>query len=182
MDYDLTVRYAHPSDLTLHPDNARKGNLDELKKSLRRNGQYKPVVVSARTGFIVAGNHTTMALRELGAQRVAYVSLDLDERAEKRILAVDNRIGDTGGYDNDLLVELLESLEGDLDGTGYTEVDLDVLRDLADDVPEPDPGDVDDPKIISYGAVIECDTLAEQRQLVAHLRENGLDARPLRKE
>jgi hypothetical protein len=181
MEHDLTPRYAHPNDLILHPENARKGNLDELKRSLSRNGQYKPVVVSKQTGYVVAGNHTTKALRELGADRVAYVVVDIDATTERRILAADNRIGDLGSYDNELLIELLESFSGDLDGTGYTDVDLDVLRDVNSGTDEDDE-DFAGPEIVTYGAVVECDSLAEQRKLVAHLRENGLDARPLKRE
>lgn len=181
MDHDLTVRYTHPNNLTLHPDNARKGNLDALKRSLKKNGQYKPVVVSKRTGFIVAGNHTTMALRELGVDRVAFVSLDLDEVTEKRILAADNRIGDLGTYDNDLLLSLLEGLD-DLDGTGYTDVDLDVLR--LDDDTEDDEDYDDEPstKDDSYGAIISCNNMQEQHDLMVALRAAGFEARPLKKE
>lgn len=182
MEHDLTVAYAHPDKLTLHPENARRGNLDELKKSLQRNGQYKPVVVSKRTGYVLAGNHTVKALRELGATEVAYVLIDVDRHGERRILAVDNRIGDVGDYDNERLIDLLEALGSDLDGTGYSEIDLDVLRDIGEDTPEDDGDDLPDSGIITYGAVIECATLAEQRQLIAHLRDDGLDARPLRKD
>lgn len=170
------------ASLRYHPENARKGNIDAIAKSLCANGQFSPVVVQRSTNYILAGNHTVKAAIQLGWSTVDAVYVNVDDQAAKKILIAANRTADLSSYDNDRLIDLLESLDGDLDGTGYNEVDLDILRDLEGEEPEEDLDDIQAPDIITYGAVIECATLAEQRQLIAHLRDDGLDARPLRKD
>ncbi len=180
--HDLSVYYTDPNRLILHPDNPRRGNLEELKRSLETNGQYKPVVVNGKSGYVVAGNHTVRAAQELGWTEIAYLQLHVDRTTELRILAVDNRIGDLGEYDNDALLAVLDELNGDLLGTGYTEVDLEVLRHRDDEDPEPEPEDDAEPGFVVYGAVIQCGTLEDQRSLLAKLSELGFDARPLKRD
>ena len=41
--------------VTLHPNNARRGNVDAVAASLARFGQQKPIVVQASTRYVVAG-------------------------------------------------------------------------------------------------------------------------------
>jgi hypothetical protein len=146
---ELTIENVDPSVLVQHPDNPRRGNVELIAESLLVNGQYKPLVVSRRTNHVLAGNHTLQAIeligtgwrpaewgseQELEAQdrieemsTIAVTLVDVDEEGERRILAVDNRTSDLGTYDNAALVALLDSL-GVLDGTGYSEDDLDTLR------------------------------------------------------
>ena len=57
------------ASLTYFPGNARRGNLAEIRKSVRRLGQYRSVVVRD-TGdqlVILAGNHTVRAMADEGA-------------------------------------------------------------------------------------------------------------------
>lgn len=59
-------------DLTRYPGNPRRGNVAEIRASVRRLGQYRPIVVRD-TGtelVILAGNHTTDALTAEGAATV----------------------------------------------------------------------------------------------------------------
>lgn len=142
VEHELAVEYVPIDDLTEHPENPRKGRVDVIEESLNRTGQYKPIVVSRATGYVVAGNHTLKAARNLRARyesgeaaegsvrlinALAVVYLDnLTPDAERRILAIDNRSADMGTYDDEALLELLRSLE-DLTATGYTDTDLDDL-------------------------------------------------------
>jgi len=146
---ELTIENVDPSVLVQHPENPRRGNVELIAESLLVNGQYKPLVVSRRTNRVLAGNHTLQAIEliatgwrpatwedgdEAAAEptiealaTVAVTLVDVDEEGERRILAVDNRTSDLGTYDNAALVALLDSL-GVLEGTGYSEDDLDTLR------------------------------------------------------
>lgn len=138
---ELTITHMAASELILHPDNPRRGNVDSIAESLLVSGQYKPLVVSEQTRHVLAGNHTLQAIRKLDEgwrpagmedvewepRPVATVLVDVDAEGEKRILAVDNRTSDLGTYDNAALVALLDSL-GTLEGSGYSEDDLDTLR------------------------------------------------------
>lgn len=137
--------WAHPSLIPLavpiekirpHPSNPRNGDVDAIVESIRINGLYRPLYVQLGTGYILAGNHTYAALMELGAERVPVITLDISDEEASRILLVDNKTADLGGYDYGLLVELLHELENTdqaLLGTGYVEDDLHHLELLANE-------------------------------------------------
>lgn len=114
-------------ELEPYPSNARRGDMDVIKQSLQVNGQYRTVVVNRRTKQVLAGNHTFRAACELGWGTIAVDWVDVSEVDAKRIVTVDNRANDLAGYDNEMLAELLSSLDGDLLGTGYTAPDLEEL-------------------------------------------------------
>lgn len=127
------------AELQPWPGNPRRHDLDTIADSLTRHGQYKPIVVQTSTGFVIAGNGTLAAATRLGWTHVAAVQVEVDDDAASRMVAVDNRSHDLGGYDTAELSALLTSLSetGDaLAGTGY---DLDALDDLLAAVgPPPD--------------------------------------------
>lgn len=100
--------------------------------SLRTNGQYRPVVgnIGTHTGRpreILAGNGTMDGALDLGWEHLAVTWVDVDEQRAARIVLVDNRANDLAAYDDRLLVELLETLGDDFDGTGFDPVDVEAL-------------------------------------------------------
>jgi DNA modification methylase len=124
--------------LSPHPRNPRRGDVEAIKKSLKSNGQFRPIVVNSRTNEVLAGNHTLLAARELGWSRIVATLIDADEDQAKRILLADNRTADLASYDERLLAELLTELE-ELAGTGYDEADLEeLLEELSEAEPLPD--------------------------------------------
>jgi len=125
---ELQVATVRLSELSTHPENPRRGDLDAIKESFERHGQYQPLVVNGRTMEVLAGNHRLMAARELGWDYVAVVFVDVDEETARQIVLVDNRTSDLADYDLEALLELLGSVE-ELDGTGYDERALDDLLD-----------------------------------------------------
>lgn len=126
--------------LALHPQNARRGDVKAIAASLSANAQFSPIVVQASTRYVLSGNHTLMAARELGWQEIDAVFVDVDDKRAYRIMLAANRTADIGGYDNDALAELLSYLDGDYEGTGYTQKDVDFLLDY----PEPEPAEEPD--------------------------------------
>lgn len=122
-----------------HPLNPRKGNVRKIADSLQVNGQYRPIVVNRRTGYIVAGNHTWKAAKSLGWETIGVTYIDVDDRQEVEILLADNRASDAGYTDEATAFGLLASLP-DLAGTGYEledlklpEMDLDAIGFEPDD-------------------------------------------------
>lgn len=103
--------------------NPRRGNVTAIAASLRRHGQYRPIVVNARTSEVLAGNHTLSAARELGWEEIAATFVDVDEDTAARIVLIDNRSNDLASYDEGALAEILGGLP-DLEGTGYAPDDL----------------------------------------------------------
>lgn len=110
-----------------HPANPRRGDVDAIAASLTRNGQFTPIVVQASTRYVLAGNHTLLAARKLGWQVISAALIDVDDEAGYRIMLAANRTQELGGYDSDALVELLSYLDGDLDGSGYNDYDVQTL-------------------------------------------------------
>lgn len=111
-----------------HPSNPRNGDTDLIVESIRENWLYRPVYVQKSTGHILAGNHTYASLIELGAGKIPVVWLDVDDTRAAKILLVDNKSADSGGYDTGLLAQILDDLGyDDLAGTGYDADDLDNL-------------------------------------------------------
>jgi hypothetical protein len=120
--------------------NPRRGSVLAIVESLRVNGQYRPVVVRSGTNEILAGNHTVLAARELGWDEIAATFLDCSAQQAARVVLVDNRSNDLATYDDVALTELLVSIRG-LEGTGFTQADLDEL--LAANVAAPRLNDPD---------------------------------------
>lgn len=112
--------------LTPYSENPRRGNIEVIVESLARHGQYRPIVVRAKTFEVLAGNHTLLAARELGWTEIAATFVEVSDDEAARIVLVDNRAADLGGYDDRVLAALLESLD-DLTGTGFTDDDLETL-------------------------------------------------------
>ena len=117
------------TDLKPYPQNPRRGDVEEIAKSLNVNGQYKPIVVNRRDKTILAGNHTWRAARSLGWTHIAVTYVDVDDYGAQKIVLADNRTSDMSSYDDSKLLDLLESLPT-LEGTGFKQVDLDQLQTL----------------------------------------------------
>lgn len=125
-----------------HPDNARRGNVARIAKSLEQNGQYRPIVVHESTGNILGGNHTyRAAVDKLGWTHIDVTYVKCTDAKAREILAMDNRASDGSSYDDEALAYLLEQIqdEGDLLAAGYQESDLDdLLAKLEEDPEVPD--------------------------------------------
>jgi ParB-like chromosome segregation protein Spo0J len=177
---DLPLR-----DLIRFPGNARRGNTSEIRKSLRRHGQYRALVVRVDDGrhTILAGNHTAEALAAEGHATGRCELIECTDDEARRINLADNRIGelpdpDTGHrYDGDSLAELLSYLDDDYDGTGWTDEDVEKLL----DPPGPE-GDGDAPVDNlpeTWGVIVECGSEHEQAALLAQLDGDGYRVRAL---
>lgn len=128
------------------PGNARRGSVADIQASIRRHGQYRSLVVREHDGTltIIAGNHTRDALEAEGHDTARCEVITCTDDEARRINLADNRLAELGGYDDDDLAALLASLDGDFDGTGWAQDDLDALLGTEpegngdpDDVPEP---------------------------------------------
>lgn len=177
-------------DLYTFEKNPRRGNIAKIADSLRVRGQYRPIVVNRGTHTgrdmeVLAGNHTLLAARSLGWSHIDCGIVDVDEQTARQIVLADNRLSDLGGYDDETLAELLDSLD-DFTGTGYSSDDLDALlaaqhqpEELTDrdDVP-----DIDDaPTISEEGDVYDlgphrvfCGDSTMSTTVIEHLLFDGL--------
>lgn len=113
--------------LITHPHNARRGDINVIAESLTENQQYSPLVVQNSTRYVLSGNHTLMAARHLGWENIDVVLVDVDDERAVKIMLSANRTSDIATYDDDALLRLLETLDGDLAGTGYHTEDFEEL-------------------------------------------------------
>lgn len=60
---------------------------------------------------------------------IAAEYVQCDDRTARRIVLIDNRANDVAGYNDSALAALLKDLEGDYEGTGFKQEDLDSLLD-----------------------------------------------------
>ncbi len=109
----------------IHP----KRNLEALKASLLKYGQTKPILVQKSSMRIIAGNGTYQAICALGWNTVDCRILDLSDSDAEALMIADNRIGDLSDWDEQNLLDSLQSLKelGTLELTGYDELELDKM-------------------------------------------------------
>ena len=110
--------------------NPRQGDVGAIMQSLEHHGQYRPIVVNARTQEVLAGNHTLAAARELGWTQIAATFVDVDDDQAARIVLVDSRANDLATYDADALTTLLAELADTEQGFNGTGFDGDALDDM----------------------------------------------------
>jgi hypothetical protein len=131
------------TELRYYPGNARRGNVQAVAESLRVNGQFRPLLVQESTGYVLGGNHTLQAGREvLGYERMDVTWIDCDDATARRILLADNKTGDASTYDDEALLALLQQDE-DLNGTGWAVEEREQLERLLDHAAA-DPDDAED--------------------------------------
>lgn len=184
------------TDLNLYHKNPRLGDVQAIKGSIVANGVFRPVVVNKGTytdkpNEILAGNHTVKAIRELAEehpddarwQHVDVWMVDVDAERAARIVLADNRTADLGSYDNGELLGLLETVDYDLDGTGYDYGDVDDLRSLVEDggAAPGSAGLLDEPETDNYretyAVTVVCADAEEQEKVFNRLTEEGYDCK-----
>jgi DNA modification methylase len=150
---------AAPIDTMVNdPQNANRGDVAAIRKSLSVFGQRKPVVVRRTgadaagrpTGIVIAGNHTLMAATELGWDHVAAVFIDDDETTAKAYALADNRTGELSSWDDEQLADTLRELDADdfdMSSLGWTDAQLAALlsEGADDDADSEDADEVDAP-------------------------------------
>lgn len=137
---DAGGRLTPVGEVRNYPGNPRRSDQDAITASVRDLGLYRPVIVQASTGHVLAGNHLFRALLALGATQVPVAPLDVDDTRAAAIVARDNVTSTRGGFDD---VELLALLaDADVRAlSGYADEEYAAL--LAAQTPPPPPSDVD---------------------------------------
>lgn len=116
--------------------NPRRGDVDAIAASYKEFGQVKPIVVADNGDgryVIIAGNHQYQAAKRLGWDSIACTVLDGDEKRATAFAYADNRTADLGGYDEDLLVQMISEVGGEyselMTGLGIDEFDMATIED-----------------------------------------------------
>jgi ParB family chromosome partitioning protein len=162
--------------LTLDPKNARAHgaeSIESIKASLRKFGQRKPVVFNLTSGYVLAGNGTVMAARELGYAFLAAVRVEDDPHTATGYAIADNRTAELSTWDDAALalamaeIRPAEGQESDL----YSTLLLAELE--TSTPPPPKPATV----LTRFGVSVELATEADQTRLLARLKREGFKAK-----
>lgn len=129
-----TIDYFEIKDLNADPNNVRthsSKNIEAIKESLRKFGQVKPIVINS-DHFVVAGNGTLQAAKELGWTQIATVEIpaDWDSAKIKAFAIADNRSAELANWDLPQLADQLDELKEygfQLQDIGFTKQDLETM-------------------------------------------------------
>jgi hypothetical protein len=165
----MNIEHLLIADLSEDPANARRHgerNLGQIKASLRRFGQQKPIVVDA-TNVVRAGNGTLAAARSLGWTTIAAVRSELAGAEMSAYAIADNRSAELAEWDAELLAATLaDPAIGDV---GFTAAELREMTDLPPDEP---PEVAMGPE--KWLVVVTCDGEAHQAELLERFAADGL--------
>ena len=102
----------NPKNYNKHPDR----QIEMLAKIIKYQGQRLPIVVSKRSGFVVAGHGRLQAVKLLGWDKVAVDYQDFEnEAAEYAHMIADNKIAELAETDQVMLDELVVTLGEEFD-------------------------------------------------------------------
>lgn len=103
-------------DLNLDPSNARMHddrNLEIIRGSLERFGQYMPIIVQDQGRIVRIGNGRVMAARKLGWTHIAALVVDESNVEAVQRALVDNRSSELATWEDSMLGHILNSLQDD---------------------------------------------------------------------
>lgn len=147
---EARAEYTRLDMLPAWPRNPKKHNIEQIKASIRRFGFVLPPVVDERTGRLVAGHGRIESLEAMRAANepapgrvrvepdgmwsilvLRGVAFESEKEAEAYLLG-DNRLSEIGGWDDEMLKEMLASLqatgdEADLLGVGWNDKEINAL-------------------------------------------------------
>lgn len=114
-----------------HPEknvrNHSQKQIKEMKRSLEKFGQFRPIVVDEKN-IILCGNGLVTAMREMGIKEADVLKYDkLSEKDKKKLMIADNQIASLGTDNFSVIEEFIKSLDGDVDVPGYDEEMLKTL-------------------------------------------------------
>jgi hypothetical protein len=137
-----------------HPDNPNKGNVEEVRASIRANGFYGFVIAQKSTRRILVGEHRWRAFQEEGGKRIPVVFVDVDDVRARKIMLADNRTGELAERDMAVVLRLLRDMDS-TEGTGYSE---NAMRELIEAFKAPEvgaPGSTEPPAPEEFWPTIE---------------------------
>lgn len=146
MSGERRTEYIPLSEIKRARRNPKQHDDAQIEASLQRFGMAELVLLDERTGLLVAGEGRVNALTALKERdprtppsgitlhptgewmipvTMGWSSTD-DKEADAYLIA-SNRLSERGGWDGLGLAEMMSSLQGELDGIGYDDHELDAL-------------------------------------------------------
>ena len=137
---DLVNLVPHPKNPNTHSEE----QIRLLSKIIQHQGWRNPIVISKRSGYIVAGHGRLMAAELLGLKEAPVDLQDFETEADEMAhLVADNRIAELSEVDRSALADIIAELDTgdiDLELTGFEIPDIEEIMTAA-------PPEVDYPEL-----------------------------------
>lgn len=170
-------------NLTAHPKNPNTHNDEQIRllsEIIKHQGWRNPIVISNRSGFIVAGHGRLLAAEKLKLKKVPVDVQDFKTEADELAhLIADNRIAELSEIDRGTLADIIGELDDglfDLQLTGFSLANIDELMLAA---PPEDEGDLSDNIRSAYKIEIDFNSEKELELSYNKLIEEGYTCRIL---
>ena len=145
--------------------------VDHVAASIQEFGFRQPIVVD-QDMVILVGHTRLEAARQLGLESVPiHIATGLTDSQKRAYRIADNRVAQDSSWDQDLLKIELEDLElegYDLEQTGFTLPELDMLMMDKEEEEDEDPSLLEDSYTIQYNIIFNDEQ--EQKQWMSFLK------------
>lgn len=172
---DINSLTPNPKNPNVHSDE----QIARLCKIIKFQGFRSPIVVSNRSGFIIAGHGRWSSAKILGYKEVPVIFEEFEnEAAEYQHMVADNAIADWA--DLNLEAIKLESIElkmDDLELFGLKQ-DLKNVSFVADQSEDKENDNFTN-VVFKYVLEIECGDEETQKELMSEMEDRGFKVRPL---
>lgn len=119
--WDLEKIVPHPRNTNKHP----KKQIDALAKIIKARGFRHPLIVSKRSGFLIAGHGRLETAQLLGMEQVPVDLQDFESEAEEFVfLNADNNIARYAEFDEQSMIENMKEMDLDLIEFDFDDVGL----------------------------------------------------------
>jgi DNA modification methylase len=146
----LQIKYVSPDELRPYAGNARthsKKQIRQVADSIERFGFTNPIIVSG-DHQVIAGHGRLAAAKLLGLTSLPVVTLTNMTEADRRAYVIaDNKLAELAGWDRDILAIELQFLQDvqfeDIEVTGFSLGEIDIILDEASEKSPQEPGPED---------------------------------------
>ena len=147
---------------------------ENLRRSITTYGLIIPVVWNKRTNRVVGGHQRLTVLENEGETEVDVSVVDLDETQERQLNVALIKV--EGGWDVEMLGDLLAELGEDATLTGFTQQEIDSLTNDIDSLIDGDTVDEELKAIEELFNVSLTFDKADQEELKAYVKDYGKEA------
>jgi len=158
--------------IVINPKNVNKHSKEQIKKLaelIEHNGFRDPLIVSLRSGFLIAGHGRLEAAVKLKMEKLPVIYQDFKSEAEEfQFMTAHNAISKWSSLDTELVLEGINEFNLDVDLMGIKNFRIPTMENQNEKETK------DEQK---FFIVVECKNETEQNNLFSELQTRGLECK-----